>query len=146
MTREDAIKRLEDTFEAWEGWIPHNDSPASKLSEALGMAIAALREQSRSEASNQQVTESLQRNGSGGSEPSLATKNQVKTGWISAKDRPPEEWKEKGGDLINYLVFMPEYGVDVGNYAKPVKTWLCMGIPCKVTHWMPMPEPPEVEV
>lgn len=44
MTREEAIKRLEDTFEAWEGWIPHNDSPASKLSEALGMAIAALRE------------------------------------------------------------------------------------------------------
>ena len=45
--------------------------------------------------------------------------------------------------LIGYLVFMPEYGVDVGNYAKPVKTWLCMGIPCKVTHWMPLPEPPE---
>ena len=66
--------------------------------------------------------------------------------WISVEDRLPKEWKEKGGDLINYLVFMPEYGVDVGNYAKPVKTWLCMGIPCKVTHWMPLPEPPEVEV
>lgn len=62
--------------------------------------------------------------------------------WISVKDSLPEAWKEKGGDLINYLVFMPEYGVDVGNYAKPVKTWLCMGIPCKVTHWMPLPEPP----
>ena len=66
--------------------------------------------------------------------------------WISVKDALPEDWKEKGGDLINYLVFMPEYGVDVGNYAKPVKTWLCMGIPCKVTHWMPLPEPPEEEV
>jgi hypothetical protein len=54
--------------------------------------------------------------------------------------------ERKGGDLINYLVFMPEYGVDVGNYAKPVKTWLCMGIPCKVTHWMPLPEPPEVQL
>lgn len=40
MTREEAIKRLEDTFEAWESWVPHNDSPANKLSEALGMAIA----------------------------------------------------------------------------------------------------------
>ena len=47
MTREEAIKRLEDTFEAWEGWtkkIPE-DAPARLLSEALGMAIAALREQ-----------------------------------------------------------------------------------------------------
>lgn len=68
----------------------------------------------------------------------------VPTKWISVKDKLPKEWKEKGGDLINYLVFMPEYGVDVGNYAKPVKTWLCMGVPCKVTHWMPLPEPPEV--
>lgn len=45
MTREEAIERLEDTFEGWERWNPHNDSPASKLSEALGMAISALREQ-----------------------------------------------------------------------------------------------------
>lgn len=45
MTREEAIKRLEDTFEGWERWNPHNDSPASKLSEALDMAISALREQ-----------------------------------------------------------------------------------------------------
>ena len=66
--------------------------------------------------------------------------------WISVEDRLPKEWKEKGGDLINYLVFMPEYGVDVGNYAKPVKTWLCMGVPCKVTHWMPLPQAPEVDV
>jgi hypothetical protein len=45
VTREEAIKRLEDTFEGWERWNPHNDSPASKLSEALEMAISALREQ-----------------------------------------------------------------------------------------------------
>ena len=47
MDRAEAIKRLDDTFEAWERWNPHNDSPSSKLSEALGIAIAALREQYR---------------------------------------------------------------------------------------------------
>ena len=45
MTREEAIKRLEDTFEGWNMWVMDNDSPASKMSKALGMAIAALREQ-----------------------------------------------------------------------------------------------------
>lgn len=64
--------------------------------------------------------------------------------WISAKE-PPEKWKDDDGTLKNYLVYMPEYGVDVGNYMKPAKTWVCMGLPCKVTHWMPLPEPP-VEV
>ena len=45
MTREEAIKRLEDTFEGWNMWVMDTDSPASKMSKALGMAIAALREQ-----------------------------------------------------------------------------------------------------
>ncbi len=62
--------------------------------------------------------------------------------WISAKE-PPEIWKEDDGTLINYLMYMPEYGVDVGNYMKTAKIWVCMGFPCKVTHWMPLPEPPE---
>ena len=42
MTREEAIERLEDTFEGWNMWVMDNDSPASKMSKALGMAIAAL--------------------------------------------------------------------------------------------------------
>ena len=45
MTREEAIKRLEDTFEGWNMWVMDNDSPASKMSKALDMAISALREQ-----------------------------------------------------------------------------------------------------
>lgn len=45
MTREEAIKRLEDTFEGWNMWVMDNDSPASKMSKALEMAISALREQ-----------------------------------------------------------------------------------------------------
>ena len=63
--------------------------------------------------------------------------------WISAKDQPPEEWRKPNGDLVNYLIFSPEFGVDVGNYAKPAKAWLCVGIPCNVTHWKQLPQPPE---
>ena len=67
--------------------------------------------------------------------------------WISAKE-PPQEWKDANGTLINYLVYMPEYGeygVDIGNYLGPAETWVCMGHPCKVTYWMPLPEPPKEE-
>lgn len=62
--------------------------------------------------------------------------------WVSAKE-PPQEWKDADGTLINYLVYIPEFGVDVGNYLKEANTWLCMGLPCKVTHWMPLPEAPK---
>lgn len=64
--------------------------------------------------------------------------------WISAKE-PPQEWKDANGTLINYLVYMPEYGVDVANYLQPANTWVCLGVQCKVTHWMPLPEPPMEE-
>ena len=66
-------------------------------------------------------------------------------GWISVKGEPPKEWKAADGTLINYLVYMPEYGVDVGNYVETAGTWVCMGLPVKVTHWMPLPEPPKEE-
>ena len=62
--------------------------------------------------------------------------------WISA-DEPPEDWKGEDGYLTNYYVYIPEYGVDIGNYMKPANRWLCMGIPCPVTHWMPLPLPPK---
>lgn len=63
--------------------------------------------------------------------------------WTCAKDETPKKWKETDGTLVNYLVFMPEYGVDVGNYLETAKTWVCMGLPVNVTHWMLMPEPPQ---
>ena len=62
--------------------------------------------------------------------------------WTPAS-QPPEVWRDKNGTLVNYLVYMPEYGVDFGNYMEPAKFWLCRGIPCKVTHWMPLPKPPK---
>ena len=65
--------------------------------------------------------------------------------WVSAAN-PPEKWHMDDEDktFINYLVVGPDYGVDIGNYVKPAKMWVVMGLPAKVTHWMTMPEPPEV--
>lgn len=64
--------------------------------------------------------------------------------WISVEDRLPEAWKnEEDNTLINYMIYSPYFGVDIGNYHKEAGTWLCMALPCTVTHWMPLPEAPE---
>ena len=63
--------------------------------------------------------------------------------WISCRDALPEKWQE--GDkktLVNYLVVMPEYGVDIANFLRPAGKWICMGIPVKVTHWAELPKGP----
>lgn len=62
--------------------------------------------------------------------------------WIPASE-PPKEWKDENGDAINYLIFTPAFGIDIGNWIEPTKMWFCMGLPYNVTHWMPMPEPPK---
>lgn len=64
--------------------------------------------------------------------------------WVSAAN-PPEKWHMDDEDktFINYLVVVPDYGVDIGNYVKPTNTWFACGLPAKVTHWMPLPEPTE---
>lgn len=64
--------------------------------------------------------------------------------WISVRDRLPEVWKnEKDDVLVNYMIYSPDFGVDIGNYHATAKRWLCMSLPCTVTHWMPLPEGPE---
>ena len=63
--------------------------------------------------------------------------------WISVEDRLPEDWKDEDGVLVNYMIYTPEFGADIGNYHAKDKRWLCMAIPCTVTHWMPLPEAPE---
>lgn len=72
----------------------------------------------------------------------FATDTNVSDKWRPASE-PPEVWRDKNGTLVNYLIYMPEYGVDVGNYVKPAKRWLCVGLPVKVSRWMPLPEPPK---
>ena len=64
--------------------------------------------------------------------------------WIPVSE-PPKAWRRENGDMVNYLVHVPEFGVDIGNYAEPAKCWLCMGIPCKPTHWAYLPQPPKGE-
>lgn len=64
--------------------------------------------------------------------------------WVSVEDRLPEAWKNEEDDtLINYMIYSPYFGVDIGNYHKEAGTWLCMALPCTVTHWMPLPGAPE---
>ena len=64
--------------------------------------------------------------------------------WISVEDRLPEAWKnEEDNTLINYMIYSPYFGVDIGNYHKEAGTWLCMALPCTVTHWMPLPDAPQ---
>ena len=64
--------------------------------------------------------------------------------WISVEDRLPEAWKnEEDNTLINYMIYSPDFGVDIGSYHAQAKRWVCMGLPCSVTHWMPLPEAPE---
>ena len=64
--------------------------------------------------------------------------------WISVEDRLPEVWINEEDDvLVNYMIYTPEFGADIGNYHATAKRWLCMAIPCTVTHWMPLPGAPE---
>ena len=68
--------------------------------------------------------------------------------WISVADELPKKWRENDAEqtLVNYQIYSPKYGVDIGNYLKPAGIWVIMGLPVDdVTHWMPLPEPPEEE-
>lgn len=71
---------------------------------------------------------------------------QERTRWIPVTERLPEVWHNgETAELVNYMIYSPYFGVDIGNYHAKARTWLCMGLPITVTHWMPLPEPPEVE-
>ena len=72
---------------------------------------------------------------------------QERTRWIPVTERLPEVWRnDENAELVNYMIYSPDFGVDIGNYHAKAKKWLCMALPCPVTHWRPLPEPPkEVE-
>ena len=74
----------------------------------------------------------------------MAAEVAVERDWISVEDRLPEVWRnDETAELVNYMIYSPDFGVDIGNYHATAKKWLCTGLPCTVTHWMPLPEPPE---
>jgi hypothetical protein len=104
VTREEAIERLEDTFEGWNMWVLHDDSPASKMSEALGMAIVALREQPRWISVEERLPEesgryliAVETTGYVGTRyfyeicPGAFTMNQACTHWMPLPEPPTEE-------------------------------------------------------
>lgn len=66
-----------------------------------------------------------------------AVKEQSK--WISIHDAYPDE----GVKVLGYSADSGNYCV--GNYCKRWNKWRAAGSP-KVTHWMPLPEPPKEEV
>lgn len=64
--------------------------------------------------------------------------------WISVEDRLPEVWINEEDDvLVNYMIYSQDFGVDIGSYHAKAKRWVCMGLPCSVTHWLPLPEAPK---
>lgn len=67
--------------------------------------------------------------------------------WIPVEERLPEVWRnDETAELVNYMIYSPDFGVDIGNYHAKAKKWLCMALPCTVTHWAPLPKPPEVKL
>lgn len=66
--------------------------------------------------------------------------------WVPVTERLPEVWRnDETAELVNYMIYSPDFGVDIGNYHAKAKKWLCMALPCTVTHWRPLPDGPEVE-
>lgn len=64
--------------------------------------------------------------------------------WISVEERLPENWQNPDGEtFVNYMIYSPDFGVDIGNFHAKAKRWICMGLPAVVTHWKPLPEAPE---
>ena len=63
-----------------------------------------------------------------------------RTRWIPCSERP------KVCKDTSYFSYIPSFGtVDIADYHPDVDEWTFMGMPITVTHWMPLPEPPEMD-
>lgn len=60
--------------------------------------------------------------------------------WIPCSERLPGT----NGKDVSCLAYIPSFGaVDIADYHPDVDEWTFMCLPVTVTHWMPLPEPPE---
>ena len=67
---------------------------------------------------------------------------ELKREWISVKDRLPDS------NYGSVLIYTKDGGVAEGQYYDTIKAWLQFRWSvedAEVTHWMPLPEPPEKE-
>ena len=67
----------------------------------------------------------------------------VHTGWIPASE-PPKVYRDEYGIPIPFLAYTEDENLFV-TYLVDGKHWGRFGQDLKVTHWMPVPEPPEEE-
>ena len=119
----------------WETLITLGDN----LTEAADRIEAQAKEIEKLRGQNKQLREAA----------ALVTKESaelLERRWIPVEERLPEVWRnDETAELVNYMIYSPDFGVDIGNYHAKAKKWLCMALPCTVTHWMPLPSGPEVE-
>lgn len=63
--------------------------------------------------------------------------------WIPCSEKLPEICIVNG-EMVNYFAYLPYFGnVDIANYHPDLREWCCYGLPVSVSHWQPLPEPPE---
>lgn len=61
-----------------------------------------------------------------------------RTRWIPCSERP------KVCKDTSYFSYIPSFGtVDIADYHPDEGWWTANGLPITVTHWMPLPKPPE---
>ena len=152
MNENEAIEQLQGEYLATNG----TETPARVRyhNEALSMAIAALKEVKeyhdtgygpkavrelarryyKARKSTVEKLERLKQYEAIGT-PEQCQEAVERTRWIPVSERMPE-----GIDACNYIVSIENYGVDIATYVPSVKEWYCLGLPCKVIAWMPLPE------
>ena len=67
----------------------------------------------------------------------------VHTGWTSASE-PPKVYRDEYGVPIPFLAYTEDESLFI-TYFVDGKHWGRFGQDLKVTHWMPLPEPPKGE-